>query len=51
LKNPRIKIIKKDSLHFLRINKLLKAEKTLFKKLVRRSSISEIAKELKKSEK
>ncbi|RHZ37781.1 thymidylate synthase [endosymbiont GvMRE of Glomus versiforme] len=51
IENPRIKIVKKSSPHFLRINKLLETEKKLFKKLDRKPSINEIAKELKKSKK
>ena len=51
IENPRIKIVKKSSPHFLRINKLLQTEKKLFKKLARKPSISEISKELKENEK
>ena len=51
IENPRIKIIKNSSPHFSRVNKLLQVEKNLLKKLTRKPSVNEIAKELKKTKK
>lgn len=49
IKNTKIKVVKTSTLISKKINKLLEAERKLFKKLGRKPEIEEIAKETKKS--